>query len=100
MARHVTLPSIAPIILIMFTMQVGNILNANFDAIYNLYNPTVYSVADVIDTLVMRTGFEEGHYERGTAIGLFKSVINFMLLLTANTIVKKINGYGMYEVAE
>ena len=100
MARHITLPSIAPIILIMFTMQVGNILNANFDAIYNLYNPTVYSVADVIDTLVMRTGFEEGHYERGTAIGLFKSVINFILLLSANAVVKKINGYGMYEVAE
>lgn len=100
MARYITLPSLSPIILIMFTMQVGNILNANFDAIYNLYNPTVYSVADVIDTLVMRTGFEEGYYERGTAIGLFKSVINFILLLSANAIVKKINGYGMYEVAE
>ena len=100
MARYITLPSLSPIILIMFTMQVGNILNANFDAIYNLYNPTVYSVADVIDTLVMRTGFEEGYYERGTAIGLFKSVINFVLLLSANAIVKKINGYGMYEVAE
>ena len=100
MARYITLPSLSPIILIMFTMQVGNILNANFDAIYNLYNPRVYSVADVIDTLVMRTGFEEGYYERGTAIGLFKSVINFVLLLSANAIVKKINGYGMYEVAE
>ena len=100
MARYVTLPCIMPIIIIMFTMQVGNILNANFDAIYNIYNPTVYSVADVIDTLVMRTGFENGYYERGTAIGLFKSVINFVLLLSANAVVKKINGYGMYEVAE
>lgn len=48
----------------------------------------------------MRTGFENGYYERGTAIGLFKSVINFVLLLSANAVVKKINGYGMYEVAE
>lgn len=100
MVKHITFPCILPIIIIMFTMQVGNILNSNFDAIYNLYNASVYSVADVIDTLVMRTGFEKGYYERGTAIGLFKSVINFFLLLSANTVVKKINGYGMYEVAE
>lgn len=100
MVRHITLPCILPIIIIMFTMQVGNILNSNFDAIYNLYNASVYSVADVIDTLVMRTGFEKGYYERGTAIGLFKSAINFFLLLSANAVVKKINGYGMYEVAE
>ena len=100
MARYITLPCIMPIIIIMFTMQVGNILNANFDAIYNLYNASVYRVADVIDTLVMRTGFEQGYYERGTAIGLFKSVVNFFLLLSANAVVKKINGYGMYEVAE
>lgn len=63
----------------MFTMQVGNILNANFDAIYNIYNPTVYSVADVIDTLVMRTGFENGYYERGTAIGLVQVGDQFCL---------------------
>ena len=54
----------------------------------------------LVNPQVVRTGFENGYYERGTAIGLFKSVINFVLLLSANAVVKKINGYGMYEVAE
>lgn len=97
---HITIPCIMPIIVIMFVQAVGGVLNSNFDAIFNLYNPTVYSVADVIDTLVYRTGIDKGEFERATAIGLFKTVINFILLLGANAIVKKINGYGIYEVAE
>lgn len=97
---YITLPSIMPIIIIMFVQAVGNVLNSNFDAIFNLYNPTTYEVADVIDTLVYRTGIDKGEFERATAIGLFKTVINFILLMSANKIVKKINGYGIYEVAE
>ena len=97
---YITLPSIMPIIIIMFVQAVGNVLNSNFDAIFNLYNPTTYEVADVIDTLVYRTGIDKGEFERATAIGLFKTVINFILLISANKIVKKINGYGIYEVAE
>lgn len=99
-AIHITIPCIMPIIIMMFIMQIGNILNANFDAVYNLYNPAVYSVADIIDTLVMRVGLDKGEFERGAAIGLFKTGINFILLIGANLIVKKVNGYGIYEVAE
>lgn len=99
-AIHITIPCILPIIVMMFIMAIGGILNSNFDAIYNLYNPAVYSVADVIDTLVMRVGIEGGEFERGAAIGLFKTVINFFLLVSSNALVKKINGYGIYEVAQ
>lgn len=99
-AIHITLPCILPIIVMMLIMQIGNLLNANFDAIFNLYNPAVYSVADIIDTLVMRVGLDKGEFERGAAIGLFKTVINFFLLISANFIVKKVNGYGIYEVAQ
>ncbi len=96
-AMKITLPCISPIIVMMFILAVGNIMNAGFDPIFNLYNKSVYNVADILDTYLYRTGISEGKIEIGVALGLFKSVINFALLMMANTIIKKLNGRGLYD---
>ena len=97
---YITLPSILPVITIMLLLQIGNIMNVGFDPIFNLYNRSIYDVADVIDTYVYRIGLSEGNFEIGTAVGLFKTIINFMLIVGANFIAKRINGYGLYASAE
>ena len=94
---HITLPSLMPIIITMFTLLVGNILNAGFDAVFNLYNASVYDVADILDTYAYRIGIAKGYVERGTALGLFKAVINFVLLLVSNKVVKLVTGQGLYD---
>jgi putative aldouronate transport system permease protein len=76
---YVTLPSMLPIIIVTFTLSLGNVLNANFDQIYNLINPLVTEHGDIIDTYVFRT-FQEGNYSFAAAVGLFKSVISFILI--------------------
>ena len=78
-------------------MQIGNLMNAGFDSVYNLYNPAILDVAETIDTLVYSKANDQ-YYEFSTAVGLFKNVINFILLIFANTITKKINGYSMYTL--
>lgn len=97
MMRSISVPTILPIVVVMFLMAVGNIMNAGFDPIFNLYNKTVYDVADIIDTYVYRIGLEDGKYEMSTAVGLFKTVINFFLIMGANVLAKKLCGYNMYS---
>ncbi len=97
MMRSITVPSILPIIVVLFIMQVGGIMNAGFDPVFNLYNASVYNVADILDTYIYRLGIGSGEYERAAALGLFKAVVNIVLLLGCNTLVKKLTGQGMYE---
>ncbi len=94
---HVTVPCILPLITVMLIMQIGNLMNAGFDSVYNLYNPAILDVAETIDTLVYSKA-QEQYYEFSTAVGLFKNVINFILLIFANSITKRINGYSMYSL--
>ena len=93
---HVTLPGIMPTIILMTALNLGNILNAGFDQIFNLYNPIVYQTGDIIDTYVYRIGMVERQYSIGTAVGLFKSVISFILILSANAGAKKATGTGIF----
>ncbi len=94
---YITLPSIKMTIIILFVMQVASLMNAGFDQIFNLYNPAVQDVSDIIDTLVYRVQFKQGaEFGYTTAIGLFKSLVNFALLLGANGLVYKLNGRGIY----
>ncbi|MGZ0041256.1 ABC transporter permease [Paenibacillus ottowii] len=86
---HITLPGMLPIILLMGVMSLTNILSAGFDQIYNLYNPVVYESGDILDTYVYRIGLVGRQYSFGTAVGLFKSVIGIVLLLSANQLAKK-----------
>lgn len=76
---YITLPSMLPIIVVVFTLSLGNMLNANFDQIYNLINSLVLDKGDIIDTYVYRS-FQEGQYSLSTAVGLFKSVIGFIMI--------------------
>ncbi len=93
---HITLPSLMPTIILMTALNLGNILNAGFDQIFNLYNPIVYETGDIIDTYVYRIGMVERQYSIGTAVGLCKSVISFLLIMGANKGAKKLTGSGIF----
>lgn len=86
---HVTLPGMRSVIILMAAMGLGNILNAGFDQVYNLYTAPVYETGDIIDTYVYRVGLNGMQYSFGTAIGLMKSAIAFILMMTANSLAKK-----------
>jgi putative aldouronate transport system permease protein len=94
--RHITLPSLAPVITIMMIFSIGKIVDDNFDQIFNLYSPIVYDTGDVIGTYVYRMGIEKMQFSFATAVGLAKNVIAFTLVVGANTISKKINDYGIW----
>lgn len=93
---HVTLPGIVPTITIMLVMQLGNIMSVGYDKIILMYNESIYETADVISTFVYRRGLMRGDYSYSTAVGLFNSVINLILLLTSNTLSKKLTGSGLW----
>lgn len=86
---NITLPAISPTIIIMFILRIGSILNVGFEKIILLYNPLIYETSDVISTYVYRTGFESQDWSYSTAVGLFNSVINFVVLICANTLCRK-----------
>lgn len=86
---HVTLPGMLPIIILMVAINMSNILNAGFDQIYNLYSVRVYETGDILDTYVYRVGLVNRQYSFGTAVGLFKSLIGMILMLSVNELSKK-----------
>lgn len=88
---HITLPGIRTTIITLFILEVGKIMSAGFDQIYNLYSPAVYSVADVIDTYTYRQGIEQTNYSYATAAGLFQNVIGFILVIISNVVVKRLS---------
>ena len=93
--RHVTLPGIAPMILVVFLLSVGSVMNISFDRPYLLGNAMVLDVADVISTYVYRVGLLNVDYAYAAAVGLFQSVVNFLFLLTANVMSNRITGEGL-----
>ena len=72
---HITLPSILPVISILFILRVGGVLDAGFDQILNLYSPAVYDISDILDTYVYRVGLQNCQFSLTTAVGFFKNVI-------------------------
>ena len=95
-AVRITVPSITPVIIILFILRVGNIMEAGFEEIFNLYNEIVYEVGDIIDTYVCRVGLIEFDYSYATAIGLFKNVVGLVLLVTTNFVTKRFSEYGIW----
>ena len=93
---HVTLPAIAPTIVMMLTLSLGNILNAGFDQVFNLYNSMVYESGDIIDTLVYRMGFNNGNFGLSTAAGLFKSAISSLLVVASYWAAYVTTGYRAF----
>ncbi|MDF2921527.1 MAG: carbohydrate transporter rane protein 1, family [Paenibacillaceae bacterium] len=94
---HVTLPGIAPIIIIMFILKIGHMLDVGFEKIILLYNPNTYVTADVISTFVYRKGLGGSfEFSYATAVGLFQSAVNFMLLVAANKISGKVSETSLW----
>ena len=93
---RVVLPSIMSTIVLMATLSLGNVLNAGFDQIYNLYSPLVYETGDIIDTYVYRMGLEKMQYSFGTAVGLTKSIVSFVLLTISYKLAAKYAGYTLF----
>jgi len=93
---HITLPGMMPIIIVLATLNLGNILNAGFEQIFNLYNAQVYETGDIIDTLVYRMGMIDAQYGLSTAVGLFKSVISFFLISTSYYLAYKFADYRIF----
>ena len=96
--RFITLPSITFVIVIMFLLQLGNILELGFDQIFNLYHPLVYDVGDIIGTYVYRVGLQDFRYSFATAVGLFQNVIGLAALVGANWFIKRLGQAGAYTL--
>ncbi|MCL6658908.1 ABC transporter permease [Paenibacillus polymyxa] len=77
---HITLPGIRPIVILMVTLSLGNVLNGGFDQVFNLYNPLVYQSGDILDTMIYRIGLQDAQYSVSTALGLIKSVVSFIFI--------------------
>lgn len=88
---RITLPSIMPIATIMLILSMGSIMSAGFDQVFNLYSPQVYDVGDILDTYVYRKGLVDMSYSFSTAVGLFKSVVGLILVVTVNVLAKKLS---------
>ncbi|WP_373230422.1 ABC transporter permease [Cohnella sp.] len=93
---HITLPGIRSTVALLAILSLGSILEAGFDQVYNLYNPFVYSTGDIIDTYVFRAGLQGLDFSFGTAVGLLKSVISFILITTGYWLARKLLGYRVF----
>lgn len=93
---HVTIPGIMPTVVIMLIMRIGGLMNANQEKILLLYNPLIYETSDVIGTFVYRKGLLEADYGYSTAVGLFNSVVNVVLLFIANGVSRKYSETSLF----
>jgi len=93
---HVTIPGMMSIVVLMAVLSLGNVLNAGFEQVFNLYSPQVYSTGDIIDTLVYRIGLVDSQFSLATAIGLFKSLVSFGLIVLSNKLANRYAGYRVF----
>ncbi len=94
--RHITLPSIAPIIILLACLSLGSVLNAGMEEILVLYNPLVYETGDIIDTWVYRAGILDSQYSLATAVGLFKALVGFILIMVSYWAAGKFANYRIF----
>jgi putative aldouronate transport system permease protein len=93
---HITLPALSTTVVLLGVLSLGNVLNAGFDQVYNLYNPVVYSTGDIIDTWVYRLGLQNLQYSLATAAGLFKSGVSFVLIVISYVLAYKYADYTVF----
>ncbi len=94
--RHITVPGLLTTIILLATLSLGNVLNAGFEQILNLYNPIVYQSGDIIDTYVYRAGLLEAQYGLSTAVGLLKSVISFVMITASYGLAYRFANYRIF----
>ncbi|MBO9607640.1 MAG: sugar ABC transporter permease [Paenibacillaceae bacterium] len=93
---HITLPGILSTVVLLATLSLGNILDAGFEQILNLYNPLVYASGDVIDTYVYRVGLVQSQYGIASAVGLMKSVVSFVLIVISYQLAARLANYRIF----
>lgn len=93
---HITLPGLAPTIVLLTVLSLGNILNAGFDQVFNLYNAMVYSTGDILDTWVYRLGLVKLQFSLATTAGLFKSAVSFILIAISYITAYKFADYKIF----
>ena len=93
---YITLPMLAPTIILKTVLSLGGVLDAGFDQIYNMYAPIVYESGDIIDTYVYRLGIQQAQYSVGTAVGLFKSLVSSILVGLSYILADKLAGYRIF----
>jgi len=92
----ITIPLMGPIIVLMATLALGNVLNAGFDQIFNLYSPVVYSSGDIIDTYLYRLAFENARFAIAAAVGLMRSVVSLILMTLSLIFAYKVANYRLF----
>ncbi|RAV20515.1 sugar ABC transporter permease [Paenibacillus contaminans] len=93
---HITLPGIREVFVLLLILRIGHILDAGFDQVYIFLNARVYDVGDILDTWIFRRGIEQMEFSIPATVGVFKSVIGFILVIAANKIAKKVGGSGVW----
>ncbi|MGE6226830.1 ABC transporter permease [Paenibacillus chitinolyticus] len=93
---YITIPALIPITIVIATLALGNVLNANFDQVFNLYSPLIYRQGDIIDTFVYREGLLSGQFSFATAVSLFKSFISLILIAISYRLAYRYAGYRIF----
>ena len=93
---HITLPGMMMVIVLIAVLNLGSVLEAGFEQIFNFYSPLTYESGDILDTLVYRIGLIERQYGPSTAVGLFKSVVSLMLILTSYLLAYRFANYRVF----
>lgn len=93
---HVTLPGISQTIIVMLILRIGQMMSMGYEKTILLYNPNIYETADIISTYVYRKGLMDFDYSYSTAVGLFNSVVNFLMLVMANKLSKKLTETSLW----
>ena len=83
-------------IVLMMVLSLGNVLNAGFDQIYNMYSPIVYETGDIIDTMVYRLGMENAKYSPAAAVGIFKSVVSMVFISASYYVADRFFDYRLF----
>ena len=93
---HITLPGIKSTIVVLFILAVGNLMSGGFDQIFNLSNPATIKVAETLDMYIYRITFSGSvDFSFSSAVALFRSVVNLVLLLVADRVIRRIDGSGL-----
>ena len=93
---HIDIPTIMPTMVILLIMALGNVMNVGYEKVYLMQNDMTLDVSEVISTYVYKVGLKSQMFSFSSAIGLFNNVINFIILILANTAANKITGSGLW----
>lgn len=94
--RYITIPMLLPTVILMLVLSLGDVMNAGFDQIFNMYSPVVYETGDIIDTYVYRMGIVNAQYSVGTAIGMFKGLVSTILIALSWVLADKVANYRIF----